>query len=168
MITVREGRPEDCEKVYQMVGRMIHEWTGIEDWIWPGSPGGFRHLIFEIKKAHLTVAYYGEEMCGYCFYTESASSLNCMVSLTMENFYVKPEFRRKGVGTAMFRFMQELTVKKNLLGLEWFSLLKNEGDNAFFEAMGQVPGYKRITYHWNNDQATGKKIEKEVSAREEK
>ena len=153
MITVRAAKTEECGEIYEMVRSMIQEWTGIGEWIWPGDGEGLKRLVFEEKKAGLAAALWDDELCGYCFYTQSASSLNCMASLTMENFYVKPLFRRKGVGTAMFCFMQKLAVQENLLGLEWFSLAGSDRDNAFFRAMGQVPGDKRYTYHWNNERA---------------
>lgn len=151
MIIVRDAKEEECGGIYEMVRLMIREWTGIGEWIWPGNADGLKRLVFEEGKARLAAAFLDGELCGYCFYTESASSLNCMSSLTMENFYVKPQFRRMGVGTAMFRFMQELVIKEGLLGLEWFSLAGSDGDNRFFRAMDQVPGDQRYTYHWNNE-----------------
>lgn len=150
MIYVRKGKADDCESVYKLVRSMIREWTGIQEWLWPGSPKRLETLVFEEKRAGLAVAYFEEELCGYCFYTQSASSLNCKASITMENFYVKPEYRRRNVGTEMFRFMQELVLKEGILGLEWFSLARSKGDNDFFKALGQIPGDERLTYHWNN------------------
>lgn len=152
MIEVRDGRREDCQAVYPMVKTMIQEWTGmdIEHWTFPGGAGGFERLIFDEKGARLAVAFCDGVLCGYVFFTNSASSLNCMTSLTMENFYVKPDFRRRGIGTAMYRFMQQKTIEEGRLGLEWFSVADRIGDNSFFEAMGGKPGAVRFTYHWNN------------------
>ena len=152
MIEIRDGIREDCMEVYPMVKAMIHEWTQmtIDPWPLKGCARGFERLIFDEKGARLAVALVDGKICGYVFFTNSASSLNCMTSLTMENFYVKPEYRRKGVGSEMYRFMQKKTIEEGRLGLEWFSVARRSGDNCFFEKMGGRPGEVRFTYHWNN------------------
>ena len=148
-IEIREIRREDCVEVYAMMVHMLHLWKGPDRKV-HGNPTAFEALIFDRKMAHAEVAVYDGKLVGFCFWTYGASSLNCMPSIWLVNFFVEPEYRRLGIGTAMYRYMQQKSRDLDTLGLEVFGNI-DATEIEFFDSVGKRPdGQPRLVYHWNN------------------
>lgn len=57
----------------------------------------------------------------------------------LEDLYVKPEMRGKGIGKIMFSFLAKLALERNCGRLEWWCLDWNESSIQFYKKLGAVP-----------------------------
>jgi GNAT superfamily N-acetyltransferase len=57
----------------------------------------------------------------------------------LEDLYVEPDFRRKGIGTALFEELVKEVHTRHLNGPQWFTLKQNEVAAAFCAKVGAKP-----------------------------
>lgn len=124
-LTVRQGGPEDVVAATQLVYRVWHD---TYDPHLPSpmcamkSEGSFRaHIAKRIRKAWL--AFYGDELVGYC----------CAVTNCIDDIWVDPRYRRRGIGSRLLEQatagIREKGYQNVQVGCEDF----NEGARAFFQ-----------------------------------
>jgi len=57
----------------------------------------------------------------------------------IEDIFVKPEFRKKGLGKMFFSFIAKITVERNCGRLEWTCLDWNSPSIEFYKKQGANP-----------------------------
>jgi GNAT superfamily N-acetyltransferase len=81
-------------------------------------------------------AYFAElegRTVGYALTLETYSSFLAKPTLWLEDFFVLPEERRRGVGRAIFRFLAEEALRRGCIRLEWAVLTWNQSAIDFYE-----------------------------------
>jgi len=133
-IVVRPGRRADAE---QFIG-LVLALAGFER-LEPPSAAGRRRLVADLftkKRISLLVAADGEKLVGYALYFHTYSSFNAKPTLYLEDLYVLDEYRKKGVGYALFRRCVEVAVAEGCGRMEWAVLTWNEKAIRFYERLG--------------------------------
>ncbi|KAG9313411.1 acyl-CoA N-acyltransferase [Chiua virens] len=98
----------------------------------------FRENIFERGYAHALLAFQGapEEPgvpLGMALYFFNFSTWTGRPGLYLEDLFVKPEARNKGVGKALFAELGKVAQEKNCGRIDWSVLTWNEPSIAFYE-----------------------------------
>ena len=62
--------------------------------------------------------------------------LSHKVTGSVEDLFVLPEYRRKGIGKAILSYLGKLAVARGVGRLEWSVLAWNESAIAFYQSMG--------------------------------
>jgi GNAT superfamily N-acetyltransferase len=133
-IVVRPGRKTDAEQFIQLV-LALAEFEHLE----PPSVAGRRRLVADLftkKRVSLLVAADGMRLVGYALYFYTYSSFNAKPTLYLEDLYVLDEYRKKGVGFALFRRCVEVAVAEECGRMEWAVLTWNEKAIRFYEKLG--------------------------------
>ncbi len=105
----------------------------------PPSPAGQRRLVqdvFRKKRIRLFVAAEGEKLVGYALYFFTYSSFLARPSLYLEDLFVLEEYRKSGVGMALFQRCVREAVSKGCGRMEWAVLTWNEKAINFYEKLG--------------------------------
>ena len=90
---------------------------------------------------------YAEALLGYCANTavsfalffHNMSTFLSRPGIYLEDLYVLPEFRGKGIGRAMLAYLARLAVERQCGRLEWSVLDWNEPAIRFYKGLGAVP-----------------------------
>jgi len=133
-ITIRGGRSEDKAGFIGLV-RALAEFEKLE----PPSPSGRRRLVedvFRKKRIRLFVAADGEKLVGYALYFFTYSSFLARQSLYLEDLFVLEDYRKRGVGGALFRRCVREAVSRRCGRMEWAVLTWNEKAITFYERLG--------------------------------
>jgi GNAT superfamily N-acetyltransferase len=69
----------------------------------------------------------------------------------IEDLFVKPEFRGKGLGKILLLYMAKLAVERDCGRLEWACLNWNKPSIAFYKSQGAVPLSEWTTYRVTGD-----------------
>jgi GNAT superfamily N-acetyltransferase len=99
-----------------------------------------RKTIFGAEPAaHVLFAYENNTPVGFAVFFYTYSTFVGLTGLYLEDLYVKPEARGKGVGRALLRFLARLAKEKNCWRIEWAVLNWNESAIHFYKGVGAVP-----------------------------
>jgi GNAT superfamily N-acetyltransferase len=133
-VVVRKGRKSDSKRFIELV-LALAEFEHLE----PPSQAGRRRLIqdvFEKKRINLLVAEMGGKLVGYAIYFYSYSSFLAKPSLYLEDLFVLEEYRKRGVGFALFRRCVDEAIARGCGRMEWSVLTWNEKALKFYEKLG--------------------------------
>ena len=86
--------------------------------------------------ARVLIAEYGEEPAGFAVYSFNYSTFLAQPGLYLEDLYVRPVLRGKGIGRALLVEVAGLARKRKCGRLEWAVLDWNEPAIRFYQDLG--------------------------------
>ncbi len=111
--------------------KMLHEVVATEEVL--------IESLFEKEIAEVIVGEYKNKPVAFALFFHNFSTFLGRPGLYLEDLYVKPEMRGKGMGKIMLSFLAKLAVERNCGRLEWWCLDWNEPSIEFYKRMGAVP-----------------------------
>jgi GNAT superfamily N-acetyltransferase len=94
------------------------------------------HLFGEKPVAEAMVAEVGGELAAFALYFTNFSTFLAQPGLYLEDLYVQPAHRGKGVGEALLARLGKLAVERGYGRFEWSVLDWNENAIRFYQRMG--------------------------------
>jgi GNAT superfamily N-acetyltransferase len=82
------------------------------------------------------IAAWDGEPAGFALWFPNFSSFRGRHGLYLEDLYVRPAFRRRGIGSALFRHLARRCVAEGWTRFEWAVLDWNAPSIAFYKALG--------------------------------
>ncbi len=95
-----------------------------------------RDSIFMRKKAEVIIGEYGGEPVGFALFFHNFSTFLGKPGIYLEDLYIKPEMRGKGLGKILLSFLAKLAVERDCSRLEWWCLDWNEPSIGFYKQLG--------------------------------
>jgi GNAT superfamily N-acetyltransferase len=89
--------------------------------------------------AEVVIASYDGEPVGYALFFHSFSTFVGRPGLYLEDVYVRPTMRGKGIGKAILAFLARLAVERKCGRFEWSVLNWNEPSIGFYRSLGAKP-----------------------------
>ncbi len=111
-------------------------------------------LFGEKKYAEVVFAYDGEEPVGFALFFHNFSTFLGKPGLYLEDLYVRPTHRSKGIGQQLLRFLAQLAKKRDCGRLEWWVLNWNKKAIDFYLKIGAIP-----MDEWTVFRVTGQALE---------
>lgn len=85
------------------------------------------------------VATAGETLIGYALYFHNFSSWRGRRGLFLEDLFVLPEWRRHGLGLALFAELTRIARERGCARMEWIVLDWNTPALRFYQSLGAEP-----------------------------
>lgn len=98
-----------------------------------------RNLFSEPPKAYCLLAFYGQEPAGFAVYFFNFSTWLAQPGLYLEDLFVHPHLRKKGVATALLRKLANIALKEGCGRFEWAALDWNTLATDFYKNLGARP-----------------------------
>jgi GNAT superfamily N-acetyltransferase len=96
-----------------------------------------RHWLFGVYPAAAAlIATVQGVRAGYAIYFHTFSSFVGRPGIFLEDIYVRPQYRRRGVGSALLKAVGETGMKRDCGRFEWIALRWNESALKFYENLG--------------------------------
>src|ERR1700743_2787095 len=76
------------------------------------------------------------QVAGYAIYFFTFSRFICRGGIWLEDVYVRPEFRKRGLGRGLIEAVAKIGVERNCGRFEWTALNWNEGALNFYRDLG--------------------------------
>jgi GNAT superfamily N-acetyltransferase len=118
-------------------------------------------LFGKRRVAEVILGYAGTEAVGFAVFFHNYSTFLGRPGIYLEDLFVKPEWRRRGLGTQLLRYIAQQAVARGCGRLEWSVLDWNEPAIDFYQKLGA-----RAMDEWTVYRVTGNALEKLASGKE--
>ena len=138
MLRLRAAVSADVEVIFGLIAeladyeRLSHQMVG--------SPEDLRrHLFGEPCFAQALLAEWDSTPVAYALYFFNYSTFRCRPGLYLEDLYVRPAFRGRGIGLALLEAVQQRALQIGCARLEWAVLDWNQTAIDFYRRFGARP-----------------------------
>ncbi|WP_170932695.1 GNAT family N-acetyltransferase [Desulfosporosinus sp. FKB] len=98
-----------------------------------------KESLFQRKMAEVIIGEYKNQPIGFALFFHNFSTFLGKPGIYLEDLYVKPEMRGKGLGKIMLSFLAQLAIERQCGRLEWWCLDWNKPSIEFYKQLGAVP-----------------------------
>ena len=112
--------------------KLSHEVVATEDLL-------REHLFGAHPKAEVRIARLGEKPVGFALFFHNFSTFVGLPGIYLEDLFVLPEFRGRGIGKALLKELAKIAVERKCGRLEWSVLDWNKPAIGFYESLGAEP-----------------------------
>ena len=136
-LTFREAREEDCALILRFI-RALAVYEKMEDQV-VATEAMLREWLFEKKKAEVLFACLEGKEVGFALFFHNFSTFLGRAGIYLEDLYVLPEHRGRGIGKAILRELARTAVRRGCGRLEWWCLDWNRPSIDFYLNLGAEP-----------------------------
>lgn len=137
-LEIRQARPGEEALVLGFIRkladyeRLLHEVSA--------SEADIRAALFgETPRCHCDLAFWNGAPAGFALWFYNFSTFAGKAGIYLEDLYVEPELRGKGIGKALLKHLARRCVTEGLPRFQWSVLNWNEPSIAVYKAMGAKP-----------------------------
>jgi len=135
-ITLRKANREDSPIILNFI-KALAEYEKLSDAV-SATPEQLETTLFDQNAAKVILAEVDGQPAGFALYFYNYSTFLAKPGLYLEDLYVYPEYRKSGVGKALFNALKEQARAEGCGRMEWSVLDWNKDAWEFYEAQGAI------------------------------
>ena len=147
---LRKAAVGDLPDVMRCI-RGIAEYEGLSHEVVATEDGLRQSLFGDPPAAEVVLAYAGEELAGFAVYFHNFSTFAGRRGMYLEDLFVFPQFRRKGLGRKLLAYVARAAVERECGRFEWAALDWNETAISFYTRLGARPMDEWTVYRMTGD-----------------
>lgn len=137
MLTLRDATLSDAAEIVAMI-RELADYEQLLDRC-KASEENIRGALFSPHpKVFCTIAEWEGKAAAFALYFYNFSTFRTQHGIYLEDLFVRPEFRRKGIAKALFTHLAQKVVREGCGRLDWQVLDWNEDALRFYASLGAV------------------------------
>ena len=137
-ILLRPAVPDDVPVIVSLIGALA-EYERLESECRSDPVSLHRHLFGPHPYAEVILAEVEGTAAGFALFFHSYSTFLTKPGIYLEDLFVRPPFRGRGVGRALLGRLAALAVERGCGRLEWSVLKWNEPAIGFYLGLGALP-----------------------------
>ncbi|MEM6521580.1 MAG: GNAT family N-acetyltransferase [Cyanobacteria bacterium P01_C01_bin.70] len=132
---ITAAQPQDVATIYRLImalaeyEKLPHEVTGSAEDL-------AQHLFGDRAYAEALMARVDEIPVGFALFFHNYSTFLMKPGIYLEDLFVLPDYRGRGIGKALLQYLGKLAVKRGCGRLEWNVLDWNSPAITFYERIG--------------------------------
>jgi len=134
-ITVAPVTPAEVFKLLELI-RELARFERLENEVEATTELLHQALFGPQPAAGALLARCDGEVAGYAIYFFTFSSFVGRAGIWLEDVYVRPQFRRRGLGRRLIDAVARIGVERGCGRFEWLALNWNEGALEFYRGLG--------------------------------
>lgn len=142
--------PADTPVILEMI-RGLAEYEKLSHIVTATEEQIHRTLFGPTPAAEVLLAEWNSEWAGFALFFPTYSTFLAQPGLYLEDLYVKPHARGKGIGLALLRELAKVGVARGYRRVEWAVLDWNEPAIGFYKKLGAVPMDEWTTYRLSGE-----------------
>jgi GNAT superfamily N-acetyltransferase len=135
---IRPARPDDVDTIAALI-RELATYEQLADQARATPDSLRRHLFGPRPCAEVLIAESEDIPVGFALYFSNYSTFRAQPGLYLEDLFVRPEYRGRGIGKALLTRLARLAVDRGCGRLEWAVLDWNEPAIGFYRSLGARP-----------------------------
>lgn len=148
-VVVRPARPDDAALIYALV-RELAEYEKLLGDVDATEDQLARALFSAEPRVFCDIAEWDGEPCGFALWFMNFSSFRGRHGIYLEDLFVRPSHRGRGIGKALLVNLAKRCVEKGWTRFEWSVLDWNAPSIAFYKSLGAA-----ILDEWKICRVTG-------------
>jgi GNAT superfamily N-acetyltransferase len=137
-ITVSPATPDDVPSILSLI-RELAEYEKLLDRVSATEASLRRDLFGARRYAEVLIGRLDGRIVGYALFFHSYSTFLARPGIYLEDVYVQPAVRGRGVGEALLREVARVARERECGRLEWSVLDWNKPSIDFYLSLGAVP-----------------------------
>lgn len=134
-IRIRVATIEDLELIFAFISQKA-EFDGCKS-AFKATVDKLRQTLFcQPPQAKVLFAEIDEIAVGFALFFYKYSSFLAQPSIWVDDLFVQPQMRGKGIGTALMKRLTQIAEKTNCGRIEWTVALSNQPGIAFYKKQG--------------------------------
>ena len=161
-LTLRPATPHDADVIFQLIQelaeyeKLTHEVVGSAADLaihLGGVAAGTAEPSAGRAVVEAVLAEWDGQPAGFALFFVNYSTFLTQPGIYLEDLFVRPAYRRKGIGAALLSYLAKLAQSRNYGRLDWSVLDWNAPAIAFYERMGAT-----VLPEWRTCRVTGEAI----------
>lgn len=145
-LTIRKTTEKDIRLIYDFINGLAAYEKRPEDMT--GSEEMLKFWLFDKKIATAIIAEFDGNPVGYAIYYPVFGSFAAKANVHLEDLFIKPEYRRKGLGKEFFFKLVEMIKGEGYSKIEWSCLDWNTPSIEFYKKIGAKQETGRVYFEY--------------------
>ncbi len=137
-ILIRQALKEDVGLILSFI-KELADYEKLSDAVTANEELLLKTLFGEESVTKSLLAFYDNKPAGFAIYFYNFSTFIGKPGLYLEDVYVKPELRGKGIGKQILIYLANIAKEKDCGRFEWSVLDWNEPSIKFYKNLGAKP-----------------------------
>ena len=151
---VRQAKSDDVSDIFNLI-KALAEYEKLSHQV-TGTVADLReHLFGDRPYAESIVTELDGKVVAFALFFPNYSTFLTKPGIYLEDLFVLPEYRRRGIAKAMLSYLGKLAIDRDAGRLEWNVLDWNESAIAFYQNMGA-----EVLPDWRTCRVTGEALSK--------
>ncbi|MEQ8822602.1 MAG: GNAT family N-acetyltransferase [Sumerlaeia bacterium] len=152
-LVIRPAVPDDVPMIRKMIHELaVYERAAEEDHATEEALA--RHLFGPTPRAEVLIAEYNGQVAAFALFCHNFSTWEAAPGLWLEDLFVRPAYRRRGIGKAIFHRLGQIAVERGCARFEFTVLDWNKPALDFYATLGAVG-----LVDWTTHRITGEALE---------
>jgi len=134
MVKLRVAEREDCALILDFI-KQLAKYEKLEDTV-VATVESLEDWLFDNLSAEVIFAVIDGKEVGFVLYFTNFSTFLGKAGLYVEDLFVLPEYRGRGIGTTMLKALAQMAGSCDFGRLEWACLDWNKDSINFYESLG--------------------------------
>jgi GNAT superfamily N-acetyltransferase len=152
-ITIRSATATDLPLILELI-QSLAEYERLRDSCVATEEKLRSSLFGDIPAAEVLIAECDGEAAGFALFCHNYSTFLAQRGIWLEDLFVRPEFRGRGVGRRLLAQLATLAIVRDCGRLEWVVLDWNESAIGFYRLLGAEP-----MDEWTTFRVTGEALQ---------
>jgi GNAT superfamily N-acetyltransferase len=157
-LTIRKAEAPDASLIFAFT-RELAEYERLAHEVDATEADIARALFGPQPRVFADIAEWNGEPAGFALWFYNFSTFRGRHGLYLEDLFVRPDFRSKGIGKALLRHLARRCLAEDLARLEWWVLDWNEPALRVYQSIGAMP-----MNEWTVQRLTGENLAKLAEA----
>lgn len=133
-LTFKIAQEDDVDLILEYIRKLADYENRLDEVV--ATEESLHYWIFEKNQAEVVFALEDETVVGFALYFLSFSTYLANVNMHLEDLFVDPEYRGKGYGKALLKYLANIVVDRGYGRFEWTCLSWNRPSIEFYESLG--------------------------------
>lgn len=134
-LSIRQAKPDDLPLIAGLI-RALAEYEKLEHEVRFDEETLARNLFGERPYAEVVIGEVDGEPKGFALFFHNFSTFEGKPGIYLEDLFVQPDVRGKGLGKALLAHLASLAVERDCARLEWWVLDWNTPSIEFYKSLG--------------------------------